>query len=276
MEDLNILEAVERYITGEMSPDERVYFENLRKSNPEIDQAVVEHTFFLQQMSRFDDTKKFKAILNDTHIHLAEAGMIDSPRLKGKAKVVYLFNRYKRTAAIAASIAGITALCISAMVWSLSPVKRNEVKSEIAVLNRKIDAQEQKVQNLKEEINTVKIAQGDSTREEKVIDYVSGGTGFLVDAKGYLVTNAHVVDNANYIAVQNAEGKDLKAVVIYKDASRDIAILKIVDKAFKSPATIPYAIKKNTGRYCRTDLLLGLSQKRHRVWRRLLVCKNWF
>ena len=45
MEDIKILEAVERYIAGEMSPDERVYFEGLRKSNPEIDQAVVEHTF---------------------------------------------------------------------------------------------------------------------------------------------------------------------------------------------------------------------------------------
>ena len=30
MEDLKILEAVERYISGEMSPDERVYFESLR------------------------------------------------------------------------------------------------------------------------------------------------------------------------------------------------------------------------------------------------------
>src|SRR6476620_3326839 len=105
MDDLKILEAVERYIAGEMTPDERVYFESLRKSSPEIDQAVVEHTFFLQQMSRFADTRRFKAILNDTHIHLAENGLIDSPRLKGGARVVYLFNRYKRTAAIAASIA---------------------------------------------------------------------------------------------------------------------------------------------------------------------------
>src|SRR3954470_16945938 len=123
MEDMKLLEAVERYITGKMSPDERVYFEQLRKSNPEIDQAVVEHTFFLQQMNRFDETRKFKSRLSETHIHLAEKGEIKSPRLKGKAKVVYLFNRYKRVSAIAASIAGITALTISALVWSLSPGK---------------------------------------------------------------------------------------------------------------------------------------------------------
>lgn len=247
MEDTKILEAVERYIAGEMSPDERVYFESLRKSNPEIDQAVVEHTFFLQQMSRFDDTKKFKAILNDTHIHLAEEGLIDSPRLRGKAKVVYLFNRYKRTAAIAASIAGITVLCISALIWSIGDFKPGVVKSsDIKYLEREINSLKRNDQVLSKEIREVK-ALGDSTAAEQMIDYTSGGTGFLVDAKGYLVTNAHVVDNAKYIAVQNTAGRDLKAEIVYRDAARDIAILKIVDKAFKAPSSIPYAIRKSSG-----------------------------
>src|SRR6266498_3551691 len=121
-----------------MSPDERVYFEQLRKSNPEIDQMVVEHTFFLQQMNRFDDVKKFKTTLNDTHIHLGEKGLIKAPRLQGKAKVVYLYNRYKRVAAIAASIAGITALTISALVWSLSPGKLANNQKDIENLSRDI------------------------------------------------------------------------------------------------------------------------------------------
>ena len=262
MEDFNILEAVERYIAGDMSPDERMYFESLRKSNPEIDQAVVEHTYFLQQMHRYEDTRQLKAILNDTHIHLAEAGQIDSPRLNGKAKVVYLFNRYKRTAAVAASIAGITVLCVSAMVWSLYPARTKEVKSELEMLKGKFESQEQTVQILKDEINTVKIAQGDSVREEpKIIDFTSGGTGFLVDAKGYLVTNAHVIENAKYIAVQNSEGKDLRAEVVFKDDTRDIAILKIVDKAFKSPTAIPYGIKKTSGDIAEPIFSLGYPRK---------------
>ena len=110
MEDIQILEAVERYITGQMNPDERHYFEQLRKSNPEVDQMVVEHTFFLLQLNRFDEVRKLKGELNDMHIDLAEKGQIASPTLKGKAKVVYLFNKYKRTAAIAASIAGCVAI----------------------------------------------------------------------------------------------------------------------------------------------------------------------
>src|ERR1044072_1103995 len=104
MDDIKIIEAVERYISGQMSPDERVYFEQLRKTNPEVDQAVVEHTFFLQQLNRFDEVRKLKNTLNETHIHLAEKGLIKSPKLKGRGKVVYLFNKYKRVAAIAAII----------------------------------------------------------------------------------------------------------------------------------------------------------------------------
>jgi serine protease Do len=253
MEDLKILEAVERYIAGEMKPDERVYFESLRKSNPEIDQLVVEHTFFLQQIARFEDTRQFKSILNETHIHLAEKGLIKSPKLKGAAKVVYLFNRYKRTAAIAASIAGITALCISAMVWSFSPGKNaieqdfKQLNRDIAILKNRSNQQANEISNVKDKINAA-----DST-----ITYTSGGTGFLVDATGYLVTNAHVIEGAKYVAVQNATGKDLKARIIYTDFKRDIAILKIVDTAFKAPSSIPYAIKKSAGDIAEPIFSLG-------------------
>ena len=52
MDDVQILEAVERYIREEMNPAEREYFEQLRHSDPEIDQLVVEHTIFLQQLSQ--------------------------------------------------------------------------------------------------------------------------------------------------------------------------------------------------------------------------------
>jgi serine protease Do len=259
MDDIKILEAVERYISGQMSPDERVYFEQLRKSNPEIDQAVVEHTFFLQQMNRFDDVKKFKGILNDTHVHLGEKGLIKAPRLQGKARVVYLYNRYKRVSAIAASIAGITALTISALVWSLSPGKLANNQKDIENLSRDIRNINQKVtqvqkqnQVLNQKIDGVK----DQTPDSE-IPYVTGGTGFLIDAKGYIVTNAHVVKGAQHVAVQSSNGKDLRAKVIYSDLDRDIAILKIVDKNYKPLSSIPYSIKRNSGDLAESIFTLG-------------------
>lgn len=244
MDDIQLLETVERYLSGDMLPQEKAQFESLRKNNPEVDQLVVEHAYFLQQLNRFEDRRQLKTVLNETHLHLAENGEIKSPNLKGKAKVVYLFNRYKRTAGIAASIAGITALCISALVWSVSPVK-NGMNHDVQQLSRKMDMLEQQNKVQTNRINSViKQIEGAPAAPPANITYTSGGTGFLIDSKGYLVTSYHVVENAKYIAVQNAAGKDLQAVVVYPDAKRDIAILKIVDTSFKNPGSIPYAIKK--------------------------------
>ena len=257
MDDIKILEAVERYISGKMSPDERVYFEQLRKTSPEIDQMVVEHTYFLQQLNRFDNTRKFKNILNDTHVNLAEKGLIRSPRLKGKARVVYLYNRYKRVAAIAASIAGITALTISALVWSLTPAK--PMKDDITNLNRDIRSINQRVSQMHQELDR-KINDVKDNSPAPHIEYKSGGTSFLIDSKGYLVTNSHVVANARDIAVQNSNGTEYNAEVVYDDPQRDLAILKIDDKEFKSPGTIPYSIKKTGGDIAEPIYTLGFPR----------------
>jgi S1-C subfamily serine protease len=256
MDDLQLLEAVERYMEGKMPPDERLYFESLRKSNPEIDQAVVEHTFFMQQLNRFDAVKKLKGGLNDIHIDLAEKGAIRSPRLRGKAKVVYLFNRYKRTAAIAASIAGITAIGISALLYTVAPGKP-ATKSEVQALSRKVNglinhnrAQDREISNVKNKIDIAPVSSS----------YVTGGTSFLIDAKGYLVTNAHIVEGARSILVQNSKGQDLAATVIFTDKLKDLAILKIEDTAFKAPATLGYSIKRGSADIAEQVYTLGFPR----------------
>jgi serine protease Do len=272
IEDIKILEAVERYISGMMTPDERVYFEQLRKSNPEVDQMVVEHTFFLQQMNRFDEARKLKHTLADTHIHLAEKGLIKSPKLKGKAKVIYLYNRYKKVSAIAASIAGITALGIIALVLGILSVTPNKPasKGDLVPLNRDIKNIAQEVGEIKKKNQELTQQINEATTNAAVttpaIQYKSGGTGFLVDAKGYIITSEHIIGQSRNVAVQTAGGKDLKAMVVFRDALRDIAILKITDKNYKSPGTIPYILKRTganiaepifTMGYPRNDIVYG-------------------
>lgn len=258
MEDIRILEAVEKYISGQMSPDERVYFEQLRKSNPEIDQMVVEHTYFLQQLNRYDETKNFKHKLNDVHLDLAEKGLIRSPRLRGKAKVAYLYNRYKRTAAIAASIAGIVTLSISALVWMAAPEKLTasgqiqELKRDMAKIQKEIKVQDQK-------INKVELQQENVLPASPAVVYKTGGTGFLVDQKGFVVTNAHIVQNAESIVVQNSKGKEFQAVVAFLDKQRDVAILRINDTSFRSPS-VPYSIRKTSAKLAESVYTLGFPR----------------
>ncbi|HRN48374.1 MAG TPA: serine protease, partial [Niabella sp.] len=192
-----LIEAVERYIMGEMSPDERLYFENLRKSDSEIDQMVVEHTLFMQKMNRYNQWQKFHKSLNEIHTNLSEQGKIDSIRLKGKAKVVYLYNRYKKTAAIAASIAGITTLLITSLFLGFSP---RAPQSQVIKLSNDVKYLANKTHQQDKEINNLKM-QGTENHPAVEIPYTKGGTGFMIDGKGYLVTNYHVVEKSKNIAV---------------------------------------------------------------------------
>ena len=66
MDDILLLEAIERYLNGEMNPDERAYFEALRKKTPEIDQMVVEHNMFLHQMEYYTAHRNIKHTLQST------------------------------------------------------------------------------------------------------------------------------------------------------------------------------------------------------------------
>jgi len=54
------------------------------------------------------------------------------------------------------------------------------------------------------------------------------GSGFIVDAKGYILTNAHVVVQTDRISVVLATGEEVPAEVVGSDVATDIALLKIV------------------------------------------------
>lgn len=256
--DLMILDGVERYIRGEMNPDERMHFENLRKTNAEVDQLVVEHTLFLQQLNRFGEWQKFRSSLQEVHTTLAEQGKIHADKLKGKAKVVYLWKRYRKVTAIAASIAGITALCISALVWSVTPQPST---AELEKLGREIKAQKDETSRLKQDINNVKDdVNGVKNKTLPVINYKTVATGFFIDPTGLMITNAHVVQKSSNIRVFNTKGDQFNAFVVQLDISRDVAIIKIDDPKFKPFAALPYGIRKSTTDIAEPIFTLGFPR----------------
>jgi len=56
------------------------------------------------------------------------------------------------------------------------------------------------------------------------------GSGFIIDKEGYILTNNHVVNNAEDILVTLSDENEYKAKVIGKDEDMDIALLKIDTK----------------------------------------------
>ena len=58
--------------------------------------------------------------------------------------------------------------------------------------------------------------------------FQSAGSGVIFDSHiGYILTNAHVVENATEITVTLQDGRDLPAEVIGSDAASDVAVLKV-------------------------------------------------
>jgi len=53
------------------------------------------------------------------------------------------------------------------------------------------------------------------------------GSGFIISADGYLLTNAHVVDGADEITVRLTDKREFKAKVIGTDKRTDVALIKI-------------------------------------------------
>lgn len=250
MDQILLLDAVERYLKGEMTEQERVMFEELRKSDPEIDQFVVEHHFFLDEVSRYSQVKKFKANLYDVHHTLQENGDIKELNPAGSGKLVHLWNRYRKVVAVAASIAGITALLISGLTMIFSPKAPIQ---QVEELRRKVNNLETKTNNQSKEINAVKKQIEPGTP----IKFGFGGTSFLVDTKGLLITSAHVIEDASQVYVQNNKGQDLKAEIIFTDKEKDIAILKITDSNYHPVLSLPYTIKKSTADLAESIFTLG-------------------
>jgi serine protease Do len=73
------------------------------------------------------------------------------------------------------------------------------------------------------------------------------GSGFIIDASGIVVTNNHVIANAEQITVTLSDDATLQAEVIGRDAVTDLALLKVEPKAPLPAATWGDSTKTRVG-----------------------------
>ena len=65
-----------------------------------------------------------------------------------------------------------------------------------------------------------------SKSEEEMAAY-AWGTGIIMTADGYILTNTHVISDANYCTVILSDGREFDALLVADDTQSDIAVLKI-------------------------------------------------
>lgn len=79
------------------------------------------------------------------------------------------------------------------------------------------------------------------------------GSGVIVSANGYILTNNHVVDGADEVKVSLQDGREFKAEVIGKDPKTDVAVLKI-------PAEdLPFATATDSDRIEVGDVVMAIG-----------------
>lgn len=72
------------------------------------------------------------------------------------------------------------------------------------------------------------------TRQERLMP--ASGSGFIISSDGFIVTNHHVIENAQDIQVSLADGRTVHAELKGLDPSTDIAVLKIYESNLKTLA----------------------------------------
>mgnify|MGYP002260600416 CR=1 FL=1 len=53
------------------------------------------------------------------------------------------------------------------------------------------------------------------------------GSGFIISADGYIITNQHVVNGADSVTVSLPDGVEFEAAIVGEDPTTDIAVLRI-------------------------------------------------
>jgi len=64
----------------------------------------------------------------------------------------------------------------------------------------------------------------------------ASGSGVIVDPKGYILTNNHVIENAREITVRLSDSRKFSATLVGRDPKTDLAVLKV-----QAPAPLPVA-----------------------------------
>jgi serine protease Do len=57
------------------------------------------------------------------------------------------------------------------------------------------------------------------------------GSGFVISADGYIITNNHVIEKADTITITFSDGRELQAKLVGRDRDSDLAVLKVASKA---------------------------------------------
>jgi hypothetical protein len=232
MSDNQLTEFIERYLDGSMTDDERIQFELLRKNDAAIESKFAEHVQFIALMKQYGERLELEKRLNAIHDEIDVQALKEEVTIH-PAWIVRLWRNHHSKISVAASVLIFAVLSVLIVTGKLS----NDKSKYEQLVN--------KVSNVEKAV--AQIGHGSIPVKPKTVKTPPAnfrGTGFALTSNGYLVTDYHVIKNADSVYVQNAAGESFHAKVIYTEPQYDLAILQINDSTFRNLGPVPYNLKK--------------------------------
>ena len=234
-DEQELIKQADRYLNGEMDAVDRAAFEQYCQENAEAANQLEIHRLFLQQLKDHANRVAFK----DTLVAAAERYHAEEDKAgqKTDSLVITLWNRFKINSLVAASVA---IVAVFSTLW-LSGYYKNMEKTSTNYSALRRDMNDVK-KNVNAQNAVIRNINNGKQRDDRSASNF-GGTGFIVSANGYVVTNYHVVRGADSVHLQNTKGETYRAKVIYIDPTSDLAMLRINDSTFTPLKNAPYTFK---------------------------------
>ncbi|MGK6351959.1 trypsin-like peptidase domain-containing protein [Parapedobacter sp. DT-150] len=240
MNEQEFMIQADRYLGGDMDEAERAAFERHCGANPAAAEQLATHRLFLQQLRDHAERKAFKHALASAEAaygEMADTELADSSEKRHEPLVVALWNKFKINSLVAASVA---IVAVFSTLWLSGYYKAiQKTTSNYSALRRDMNTVKKNVNAQNAVIRNINNQQGPQAEGH------FGGTGFVVSSNGYVVTNYHVVKDADSVHLQNTKGELFRAEVVYIDPAPDLAILRISDATFKALKNTPYTFKES-------------------------------
>ncbi|GAB3547478.1 S1C family serine protease [Spirosoma fluminis] len=165
-----------------------------------------------------------------------------------------LWHTYRTTLAVAATVAVVTTFS-TIFLYRTYQKSHQEQEQQYRLLSKEIQAVKSSQRKLLSDFN----GRG---RALTVNPAQVAGSGFLLTADGYFVTNNHIVRDADSVYVQSAKGEVYKARVVHTDQLHDLAILQLCDdSAFRSLPPVPYSFEAHSSELGERVYTLGYPRE---------------
>lgn len=188
--------------------------------------AYGERIRFKRRLAKIQAALDMNAMRQDADVY--------SSQVESSSQIRRLWQTYRTTLAVAASVALITTFS-SIFLYRSYQQGHQQQEQQYSLLSKEIQAVKSSQRQLLNDIN----GRG---RGLRINPAQIAGSGFLLTADGYFVTNKHIVREADSVYVQSAKGEVYKARVVYADQTHDVAILQLCDdSAFRTLPPVPYS-----------------------------------